>query len=142
MPDFPYGVKVRRMGITGRFMGATLSPKPIASISLPAYLLSFGSNVSIWLMPPHMNRKMTDFALGLKCGPMWAPWNLPVRRPHRAQRRAEESAAGLREEAPPVDSAARIDGASDSCDSPNVDELVEVVQQPGKTLEARRIVLI
>ena len=50
-------------------LGATLSPKPMASISLPAYLLSFGSKVSMWLTPPHMNRKMTDLALGWKCGP-------------------------------------------------------------------------
>src|SRR6266566_4460779 len=69
IPDLPYRVNVRRHGITGRFISATLSPNPMASISLPAHLLSFGSNVSIWLMPPHMNRKMTDLACGVKCGP-------------------------------------------------------------------------
>ena len=82
----------------------------MASISLPAYLLSFGSNVSMWLMPPHMNRKMTDFALGWKCGPRWASCDLAVLRPERAQRGAEESAAGLGEEAAPVDAAAGING--------------------------------
>src|SRR5580692_7002033 len=65
MPDMPYCLYVRRIGITGRFIGALLSPKPMASIILPAYLLSFGSNVSIWLTPPHMNRKMTDLAFGV-----------------------------------------------------------------------------
>ncbi len=64
MPDFPYGLKVRKIGITGRFIGALLSPNPIASIIFPACLLSLGSKVSMWLMPPHMNRKMTDFARG------------------------------------------------------------------------------
>src|SRR3954447_19567430 len=77
IPDLPYCLNVRRMGITGRFIAATLSPKPIASISLPAYLLSLGSNVSMWLTPPHMNRKMTDLALGLKSGPMAAPGIFP-----------------------------------------------------------------
>src|SRR4029453_10807401 len=69
IPDFPYCLKVRNMGITGRFIGATLSPKPMASISLPAYLLSFGSKVSIWLIPPHMKKKMTDLGLGGNVGP-------------------------------------------------------------------------
>ena len=59
---------------------ARLSPKPMASISLPAHLLSFGSKVSIWLTPPHMNRKMTDFALGGKCGPSGALGHLAVGR--------------------------------------------------------------
>src|SRR5579883_80557 len=41
----------------------------MTSISLPAHLLPLGSKVSMWLTPPHMNRKMTDFALGARCGP-------------------------------------------------------------------------
>jgi hypothetical protein len=36
----------------------------------PLYFSSagFGSKVSMWLGPPTMNRKMTDFALGGMCG--------------------------------------------------------------------------
>ena len=56
IPDFPYCLKVRRIGITGRFIGALLSPNPMASMILPACLLSLGSKVSMWLTPPHMNR--------------------------------------------------------------------------------------
>src|SRR6202522_2601120 len=70
LPDFPYRVKVRRMGMTGRCMGATLSPNPTASINLPAHLLSFGSNVSMWLTPPHMYKKMTDLAFTGSVGAM------------------------------------------------------------------------
>jgi hypothetical protein len=72
VPDWPCRVNVRRQGMTGRFISAWLSPKPTTSISLPAHLLSFGSNVSMWLTPPHMKRKMTDVALGVKCGPIAA----------------------------------------------------------------------
>ncbi len=52
-------------GMTGRFIVGELSPKPMASMNLPACLLSLGSKVSMWLTPPHMKRKMTDF--GLRC---------------------------------------------------------------------------
>jgi len=69
VPLLPYRVKVRWQGMTGRFISALLSPKPTTSISLPAHLLSLGSNVSMWLTPPHMNRKMTLLALGVKWGP-------------------------------------------------------------------------
>ena len=109
MPDWPYRVNVRWQGMTGRFISARLSPKPTASISLPAHLLSFGSKVSMWLTPPHMNRKMTDFALGGKCGPVSGILDLPGLRPERAQRDAEEAAAGLVEEAAPGNPAAGID---------------------------------
>src|SRR5881394_4131707 len=59
--------------MTGRFIGALLSPKPTTSISLPAHLLSLGSNVAMWLTPPHMNRKITLLARGVKWGPMAPP---------------------------------------------------------------------
>src|ERR1700752_489840 len=44
------------------------SPLTLSSIGWPAYLVSagFGSNVSIWLQPPPMNREMTAVARGLK----------------------------------------------------------------------------
>ena len=103
VPDWPYGLNVRRQGMTGRFISATLSPKPIASISLPACLLSLGSKVSMWLTPPHMNRKMTDLALGSKCGPSRGILELPVFRPERAHGDAEKAAASLVEEPAPGD---------------------------------------
>ena len=106
MPDLPYRVNVRRQGMTGRRISARLSPKPTASISLPAHLLSFGSKVSMWLTPPHMNRKMTDFALGGKCGPSRASWISPASAQSAAHRDAEEAAAGLVEEPAPGDPAA------------------------------------
>ena len=62
MPDLPYCLKVRSIGITGRFIGALLSPNPMASMIFPECLLSLGSNVSMWLMPPHRKMKITDFA--------------------------------------------------------------------------------
>ena len=108
-------MNVRWQGITGRFISATLSPKPTASIILPAHLLSFGSKVSMWLTPPHMNRKMTDFALGAKCGPSMRVLDLAGLGPERAQRDAEEAAAGLVEEAAPGDSAAGIEVRDRSC---------------------------
>ena len=110
MPDFPYGLKVRRNGITGRFIGALLSPKPMASMILPACLLSFGSKVSMWLMPPHMNRKMTDFARGVP-GKAGIRHQLAVLRPERAERRAQESGRGLEQKPPPRDPAAGIEFA-------------------------------
>ena len=97
--------------MTGRFISATLSPKPMASISLPAHLLSLGSKVSMWLTPPHMNRKMTDFALGCEMRADARVLDLAVLRPQRAQRGAEEAAADLVEEAAPRDAAAGIDGS-------------------------------
>src|SRR5688572_13289264 len=62
-----------------RFDGRIVFPAvPIAVMILPkdsgmgcpARLSSagFGSNRSIWLGPPSMKRKMTDFAVGLWCG--------------------------------------------------------------------------
>ena len=62
-------MNLRWQGMTGRLISARLSPNPTASISLPAHLLSFGSKVSMWLTPPHMNRKMTDFARGGSVAP-------------------------------------------------------------------------
>ena len=67
-PDFPQRVNVRMQGITGRLISATLSPNAVPSINLPANFWSLGSNVSRWLTPPHMKRKITDLALGSKSG--------------------------------------------------------------------------
>ena len=58
----------------------------------------------MWLTPPHMNRKMTDFALGAKCGPGRTSCDLAGLGQQAAQGDAEEAAAGLREEAAPGDS--------------------------------------
>ena len=112
MPDLPYRVNVRRQGITGRLISARLSPKPTASISLPAHLLSFGSKVSMWLTPPHMNRKITDFALGAKCGREPGVRDRAGLGPDAAQRDAEEAAAGLVEETAPGDPAAGIEAVA------------------------------
>jgi hypothetical protein len=83
IPDCPYLVNVRRQGITGRLRWALLSPKPIASMIVPAYLLSFGSKVSMWLTPPHMNSKITDLAF---CGSFCAAGKPPANLPSSAQR--------------------------------------------------------
>ena len=61
----------------------------------------------MWLTPPHMNRKMTDFALGSKWGPRSVACDLAGLGPDAAQGDAEEAAAGLAEEVAPGDSAAR-----------------------------------
>jgi hypothetical protein len=49
-------------------IGVMTRPK-LSGSGCPARLRSsgFGSNVSRWLGPPSMNRKMTDFALAGKC---------------------------------------------------------------------------
>ena len=67
----------------------------MASIKLPAQLLSLGSKVSMWLTPPHMNRKMTDLARGVKCGSSEALGMSAGFGPEAAQRDAQKPAAGL-----------------------------------------------
>src|ERR1700722_3035315 len=94
--------------MTGRFMGALLSPNPMASMILPACLLSLGSKVSMWLTPPHMNRKITDFALAGKCGTSVALGIEPALAHSPPQRQAQETAAGLVEKGTPPNAAAGI----------------------------------
>ncbi len=64
----------------------------------------------MWLGPPYMNRKMTDLALGAKCGGLAAKWVAVLRfrsiglgeeavaRQHRSEGRRTETTAGLPEE--------------------------------------------
>src|SRR3954470_13912043 len=73
MPQFPYGLKLRGLGqiFAVGLMNARLRFLLIDSgRAWPSHLLNdgFGSNRSRWLGPPAMNRKMTFFALGAKCG--------------------------------------------------------------------------
>src|SRR5215470_2064980 len=70
-PAWPYCLKVQgeaRIGVEPSVNWLWTLPKLSGSF-WPSYFFSpgFGSNVSIWLGAPTMNRKMTDFALPGKC---------------------------------------------------------------------------
>src|SRR5215471_17033106 len=72
MPACPYFLNVRLVPIR-RASAVTnwylASPNSVGRF-WPSSLLraGLGSNVSTWLGPPTMNRKITDFAFGAKCG--------------------------------------------------------------------------
>ena len=73
MPAWPYGVKRRGLASTaavGLMKASCIFFVIDAGSGLPFHLCSagLGSNRSIWLGPPSMNRKMTFFALAGKCG--------------------------------------------------------------------------
>ena len=73
MPLWPYGLNSRGLASTAAvgLMNASLRSLVIDGGSgLPCHFCSsgLGSNRSIWLGPPSMNRKITFFALAGKCG--------------------------------------------------------------------------
>src|SRR4051812_6224197 len=120
--------------MTGRFIGALLSPKPTTSISLPAHLLSFGSKVSMWLTPPHMNKKMTDFALAFRGGSFSASLIAPS---------AKTPPSDNPKNPPPIwcknrRRAMRPHGYNSAL--PDINEFIEIEQQPRKLLEPRHII--
>src|SRR5260221_13921544 len=71
--DWPHSVKLMREPSNGAVVTsvncAGIFPK-LAGMVWPASLLrsGLGSKVSIWLGPPAIMRKITDFALAGKCG--------------------------------------------------------------------------
>src|SRR5262245_12255224 len=73
-PDSPNGENgnISGMGTTFLVRLAAISPLRLgrAGIVLPAYFVRDGlcSNVSTWLTPPDMKRKMQRLAVGRKCG--------------------------------------------------------------------------
>src|ERR1041384_110985 len=121
--------------MTGRRISAWLSPNPVASISVPAHLLSLGSKVSMWLTPPHMKRKMTDLALGWSGESMRASLISPAwaHMPPRAAPKNPPAAwwRKLRREIRP----------QGKMELPDINELIQIEEEPGELFEARGIVL-
>lgn len=60
-------------------------------------------------------------------------------RPQSAQRHAQETAAGLVEEAAPADAATRVKVFSIHTHLAHVNEFVQVEQQPGEAVQAGRV---
>ena len=74
MPHFPYfrnskGLRVINRGLANSFW-SSVSFSLVQSISVPSNFVraGFGSNVSTWLTPPNIVRKIQDFALAGWCG--------------------------------------------------------------------------
>ncbi len=65
-PDCPYLVKVRQTGNDGPPHRGNVIAEADGIDQFAGPLVVLGVESSMWLMPPHMNRKMTDFAFGLK----------------------------------------------------------------------------
>src|SRR5579862_7740580 len=69
-PDWPYCLKLYGLFISGPGKPWRTTISPLPSSTIPLYFSSAGLywNVSTWLTPPLMNREITAFARGLKCG--------------------------------------------------------------------------
>ena len=99
MPDWPQLRKSILQPSSSSFVTsvncAGILPK-LSGIRCPASLLStgLGSNVSIWLGPPAIIRKMTDFALAGKCGGL-ARERIQRRGPIAGNRRRERGGAAV-----------------------------------------------
>src|SRR5436190_16273641 len=118
--------------MTGRFISARLSPKPMASMNFPACLLSLGSKVSMWLTPPHMKRKMTDLAFG------WPMTDLGI---SCASDKTPPSASPMNP--PPIwwmkrRRAKRPQGYNSAL--PNINEFIQVEEEPRERIQASRII--
>src|SRR6516162_3807404 len=70
LPHWPYCLNFHFGPTTRPSFFLPLRPNVLTGTVLPSssYSLGLYSNVSTWLGPPYMNRKMTLLAFGAKCG--------------------------------------------------------------------------
>src|SRR4051812_32989922 len=93
----------------------------------------------MWLTPPHMKRKMTDFTLGGKCGPYRGSFSLPSAA-HMAPRAAPKKPPPARNRK----SRRLVNRVEESvCVGmrrlPYVDEFIQVEEQPRQAFQLGRI---
>jgi hypothetical protein len=102
IPDWPYFLNFHALpisGVPGLMNWLLISPNDGGSccpVSLSS--VGFGSNVSIWLGPPTIYRKITALAFGSKCGRLGASGlkslrSFPASRAFASRARRYESAS-------------------------------------------------